>query len=326
MGKLALVVLAGVVFFLWPNDAYAWGPLAHLHFSQGALADLSAYSPALRFILTRFASEFLYGSLAADIIVGKNLARYEVHCHNWSVGFRVLDKAKGDAQKAFSLGFLSHLAVDTIAHNYYVPYKTVQGFKARASGHAYWELRYDQRLPKDLWQVARHVSQKHYRGHDEHLADCLSQSYVVPFTLSKSLFGGLLLGARLKKWQRMTEVIAGERDLFLGDEEVNECRRLAVGNIQDMLRQADQAMCVQADPTGERNLHMANLYRRQLKERTDLSEKMQNQVVVKSRHAFRSAIYGRLQMPELPDMQPVLANAAGNTLVLPHDEEPALIG
>jgi hypothetical protein len=301
MGKLALVILAGVGFFLWPSDAHAWGPLAHLHFSQGALADLSSCSPALRFILTRFASEFLYGSLAADIIVGKNLARYEVHCHNWNVGFGVLDKAKGDAQKAFSLGFLSHLAVDTIAHNYYVPYKTVQGFRARASGHAYWELRYDQKLPSDLWQMARHVSQSQYREHDEHLEECLSQSYVIPFSLSKSLFGGLLLAARLKKWQRMTEVIAGERDLFLGDEEVGECRKLAVGNISHMLREADQAKCVQADPTGERNLHMANLYRRQLKERTDLSERDQNTVVVGSRHAFRNSIYGRLRMPELPD-------------------------
>ena len=305
MGKLALVVIAGVAVFLWPNDAYAWGPLAHLHFSQGALGDLTQYSPALRFILTRFSSEFLYGSLAADIIVGKNLARYEVHCHNWTVGFGVLDKAKTDAQKAFSLGFLSHLAVDTVAHNYYVPYKTVQGFKARASGHAYWELRYDQKLPSDLWQVARQVSQAHYREHDDHLAECLSDSYVVPFTLSKSLFGGLLLGARLKKWQRMTQVIAGERDLFLGDEEVGECRNLAVGNIRDMLKQADGAQCVQADPTGARNLHVANLYRRELKTRNDLGEREQNQVVVQSRHAFRRGIYGRLQMPELPDAQRV---------------------
>ena len=103
----------------------------------------------------------------------------------------------------------------------------------------------------------------------------------------------------------MTQVIAGERDLFLGDEEVGECRNLAVGNIRDMLKQADGAQCVQADPTGARNLHVANLYRRELKTRNDLGEREQNQVVVQSRHAFRRGIYGRLQMPELPDAQRV---------------------
>jgi hypothetical protein len=291
-----------VVCFLWPHDAYAWGPLAHLNFSQGALSDLSMVSPALRMILSNFASEFLYGSLAADIIVGKNLARYEVHCHNWKIGFAVLDRAKTDAQKAFSLGFLSHLSVDTIAHNYYVPYKTVQGFKARASGHAYWELRYDQKLSPDLWKLARQVTQQQFREHDEHLEECLVNSYVIPFSISKTLFGSILLGARLKKWQKMTEVIAGERDLMLHDEEVGECRNLAVQNIRDMLKDGERAHCVQVDPTGERNLHMASKLKSSLKERRDLPEKAQDEIIRQVRPAFRNAIHGRLVLPHLPDM------------------------
>lgn len=298
---LSSAAVFGVCVFLFPSDAYAWGPLAHLQFSQGALADLSAVSPALRIMLTQFSSEFLYGSLAADIIVGKNLAKYEVHCHNWNIGFKVLDRARNDAQRAFSYGFLSHLSVDTIAHNYYVPYKTVQGFKVRASGHAYWELRYDQKLSPDLWKLARHVSQKQFREHDEHLEDVLSRSYVVPFTLSKTLFGSLLLAARLKKWQKMSEVIAGERDLMLHDEEVGECRKLAVGNIVDMLRHGDQARCVQIDPTGERNLHLAGLMRTKLKARNDLSGRQQNEIMQQVRPAFREGIYGRLKLPDLPE-------------------------
>lgn len=304
---LSTAALVAVAVLLWPSDAYAWGPLAHLNFSQGAVADLGALSPALRIVLSNFVSEFLYGSLAADIIVGKNLARYEVHCHNWNVGFGVLDRAKSDAQKAFSFGFLSHLAVDAIAHNYYVPYKTVQGYGVRASGHAYWELRYDQRLPADLWKLARHVSQKQFREHDEHLEECLSESYVIPFGLSKTLFGSLLLTARLKKWQRMSEVIAGEKNLMLHDEEIGECRNLAVGNIVDVLRSGPSAQCVHADPTGERNLHLASRLRNQLKKRGDLSHKDRDEVARKSRHAFRDAIYGRLRLPELPDGETLAA-------------------
>src|SRR6185503_4489544 len=115
---VAIGAALALVVVLWPSHAWAWGPLAHLDFSSGALTQLDVLSPAVRLLLSNFSSEFLYGSLAADIIVGKNLAKYSVHCHNWNVGFRVLDRARGDAQKAFSFGFLAHLAVDTVAHNY----------------------------------------------------------------------------------------------------------------------------------------------------------------------------------------------------------------
>jgi hypothetical protein len=300
LSALSASAVIGVLFVLWPSDAFAWGPLAHLNFSSSALSSLDGVSMALRALLGRYGSEFLYGSLAADIIVGKNLAKYAVHCHNWRVGFSVLDRAKTDAQRAFSYGFLAHLAVDTVAHNYYVPYKTVQGFRVRATGHAYWELRYDQRLPSDLWKVARHVTHSEYREHDEHLQECLSESYVIPFSVSKKMFGSLLLAARLKKWQRMSELVAGERDLSLQDEEVGECRRLAVEQILGMLRDGDNARCTQADPTGERNLHLANQLRLSLGRRNDLAPKEADEIVRRSRPAFKSAIHGRLALPELP--------------------------
>jgi hypothetical protein len=300
---ISLANVAGllcVAAVLWPSHAWAWGPLAHLDFSSGALSLAAAFSPATRLLLSQYASEFLYGSLAADIIVGKNLARYAVHCHNWTVGFRVLDRAKGDPQKAFSLGFLAHLSADTVAHNYYIPYKTVQGYAQRAAGHAYWELRYDQRLSSELWKVARHVSQAEFREHDEHLEECLSESYVVPFALSKKLFGGLLLAARLRKWQRMSEVLAAERDMSLQEEEVRECRKLAVAQITGMLRDGTDAACTAADPTGGRNLHVAADLRKRLRANRELPEREAREVVRSARPAFREAIFGRLTPPVVP--------------------------
>ncbi len=294
-------VVAALLFLLWPSDALAWGPLAHLNFSSGALESLPVFSTATRLILSNFSSEFLYGSLAADIIVGKNLSPYAVHCHNWNVGFQVLDRAKGDPQKAFSLGFLAHLAADTVAHNYYVPYKTVQSFRTRAAGHAYWELRYDQKLSPHLWKLARHVSQAAYREHDDHLEEVLAKSHIIPFSVSKKMFGSLLLAARLKRWQRMSEVVAREREMVLSDEEVRDCERLAIAQIVGMLKDGPKAECTTADPTGGRNLHMASVLRTRLKKRTDLMPRQAEEAVRLSRPAFRNAIHGRLTLPELPD-------------------------
>src|SRR5207248_1314490 len=72
---VAIGAALGLLVVLWPSHAWAWGPLAHLEFSGGALESLDLLSPAMRLLLSNFSSEFLYGSLAADIIVGKNLAR-----------------------------------------------------------------------------------------------------------------------------------------------------------------------------------------------------------------------------------------------------------
>src|SRR5262249_46167507 len=150
------------------------------------------------------------------------------------------------------------------------PYKTVQGFSTRGAGHAYWELRYDQRLSPDLWRLARHVTKANFREHDEHLQECLKESHVLPFALSKTLFGSLLLAARLKKWQRMSELLASNREQTLHDEEVRECRKLAVHQVLGMLRDGMDAECTRADPTGGRNLHLADTLRRSLKREGDL--------------------------------------------------------
>ena len=114
------------------------------------------------------------------------------------------------------------------------------------------------------------------------------------------MFGSLLLAARLKKWQKMSEVIAGERDQSLDDEEVGECRKLAVGQIVGMLRDETNAECTRADPTGGRNLHLANQLRVELKQRNDLCPKLADEVVRKARPAFKNAIYGRVSLPQLP--------------------------
>ncbi|AKU91661.1 zinc dependent phospholipase C family protein [Vulgatibacter incomptus] len=304
MKGFSVVLSFGVLLVLWPRDAWAWGPLTHLDFSGGALSQLGVLPSAMRILLAKCADDFLYGSLAADIIVGKNLARYAVHCHNWKVGWQVLDKARGEPQQAFALGFLAHLAADTVAHNYYVPYKTVQGHAFRRTGHAYWELRFDQKLGPDLWQTARRITRPSFRAHDEFLEDALAGSAVIPFGVSKRLFNQLLLAARMRKYQSMAAVVAAENEeLPLTDEEVRTARALAVEQILGMLADGERCRAAGADPTGGRNLHFALGLRQNLREGSRKGEISANdaaEVVRRTRPAFHAAIHGKLELPDLP--------------------------
>ena len=292
---VALVILA------WPSDAQAWGPLAHLNFSAQALASLGTIQPGLRQVLADFGDEFLYGSLAADIVVGKNMARYLYHCHNWRVGFNVFKQAKPGAEQAFALGFLAHLAADTVAHNYYVPYKTVASFHKANTRHAYWELRYDQRMDRDLSRLARQVSTRAIREHDAFLDRTLAGASVIPFGVSRQLFRSLLVSARMGRFHHVSRsVLARERNLVLEPDLVTETNGLALAAILGVLVEGERSEASRADATGARNIRLATDLRKQLKDRTahrHVLPRDAHEIAAETRASFLGAIHGKLVLP-----------------------------
>jgi hypothetical protein len=292
---------AALAILLWPSDALAWGPLAHLNFSAQALAALGPIPPALRGLLTEFADEFLYGSLAADIVVGKNLSRYLYHCHNWRVGFNVYRQAKPGGEQAFAIGFLAHLAADTVAHNYFVPYQTVRSFHRMSTRHAYWELRYDQRTNAGMARLARQISNGLSRGHDDLLRRTLSRSSVLPFGVSKRLFHSLMAAARHGGLRHLSRLaLSTERSLPLEADVVEETNRLAVEAILGALNEGERCRAATADATGARNIRMASDLRKRLWARAGtrrLSVADAHAIARETRESFRRAIHGKLVLP-----------------------------
>jgi hypothetical protein len=295
---LAAVAIAILVV---PTEALAWGPLAHLSFSTQALETIAVAQPSVRHVLQDFGNEFLYGSLAADIVVGKNMARYLYHCHNWRVGFNVFKHAKAGGEQAFALGFLSHLAADTIAHNYFVPFKTVASYHKRNAQHAYWELRFDQRMDRGLSGVAREVTTRAYRNHDHYLEQMLYGSSVLPFGVSKQLFRSLLASARFGRFHHVSRLaLARERNLVLEPDLVLETNGLAVEAIVGMLAEGERSKAARADATGARNIRIAQDLRKTLRDRTArrrIHPRDAHEIAAETRASFKAAIQGKLVLP-----------------------------
>jgi hypothetical protein len=296
--SLAAVAMAILVV---PTEALAWGPLAHLSFSSQALEALAVAQPSVRHLLQDFANEFLYGSLAADIVVGKNMARYLYHCHNWRVGFNVFKHAKAGGEQAFALGFLAHLAADTVAHNYFVPFKTVSSYHKRSTQHAYWELRFDQRMDRDFSRVAREVTTRAYRNHDDYLQSMLYGSSVIPFGVSKQLFRSLLASARIGRFHHVSRLaLARERNLILEPDLVVETNTLAVDGIVGLLSEMERSKAARADATGARNIRIAQDLRKALRKHTAsrrLPARDAHEIAGELRAAFKGAIQGKLVLP-----------------------------
>jgi hypothetical protein len=294
-------MLAGL-FLLLPAPAKAWGPAAHLDFSLIILSDLALLAPAVAALLKKFPDDFLYGSIAADITVGKNLSPYHLHCHNWQVGFSVLDLAEEDSTRAFAWGYLSHLAADVVAHNYFIPYKIVQHYARRRAPHAYWEVRFDTRIQRETWNVVKALSAHAFKAHDQHLRRILTAP-LFPFRINKQLFNSMVLFNHVVRWKRMVDAHARRSKMLLTEEEVEEMHRLSVEKVMDLLVHCQQANCLAADPTGHRNILIARDIRKRLRQ-LNLQGKLREPQDIGARYRplFREAIDSKLTLPSMTEM------------------------
>ncbi len=107
------------LIFIFSQDAFAWGPGAH--FSITSVIDLMKIGSTIAKICEKFYPQFLWGSIMADIIIGKNFSNWKQHPHNWEFIFSLFFKASNDYKKAFMIGYMTHLAQDIVAHNFMIP-------------------------------------------------------------------------------------------------------------------------------------------------------------------------------------------------------------
>ena len=190
----------------------------------------SAVLPAgLAALLTAYPQDFLYGCIAADITVGKKFTHYLQHCHRWGIGLKILKKAGTDRQRACAYGYLCHLAADTVAHNYYVPYKIIRSFATVTMKHAYWEMRFETFVDKDIWSLAREVCSADQQDNDKLLRSVVTTT-IFSFGTNKRIFNSIMLMSRLEKWQQVMQTLSDKSRYQLAEGDRDEYLQLAQGS------------------------------------------------------------------------------------------------
>jgi hypothetical protein len=249
---------------LLPDVVFAWGAGFHLQLGSTVLSNLNALKPTLAALLSAYPLDFLYGCIAADITIGKKFTNYLQHCHRWPIGLKILHHARSRAQEACAYGYLCHLAADTIAHNYYVPFKIMKSFASITMKHAYWEVRFERFVDKEVWEVGKTVSQEHYRTNDELLRSVLTDT-IFSFATNKRIFNSILLLSRLEKWQGMLKTVDATSRFALEEDDRLEYSSLSEDAVIDFLNSMEKSRYFLADPTGERSLATAETVRKNLR-------------------------------------------------------------
>ncbi len=261
---MAIMITALLLLLITPDHAFAWGAGFHLQLGSTVLNNLQALEPALATLLSEYPLDFLYGCIAADITIGKKFTSYLQHCHRWPIGLKILHSARSRKQEACANGYLAHLAADTVAHNYFVPYKIMRSFSSLTMKHAYWEIRFENFIDKEIWEIGKKVSMENYKANDELLRKVLSDT-IFSFGTNKRIFNSILLLTRLEKWQAMLRTVSDSSSYTLEATDRQEYTELSEDAVFDYLNNREKSRYFFADPTGERALATAEILRKNLR-------------------------------------------------------------
>lgn len=261
---MLLVLIIIFVTLLVPEQALAWGGGMHLQLGVSVLDNLSALSPDLAALLAANPRDFLYGCISADITLGKKFTHSLLNCHRWRIGQKVLQAARTDSERACAYGYLCHLAADVIAHNYFVPYKIMRSFASVTMKHAYWEMRFETFVAKEIWDAAQEVSRTDQRANDALMRRVLTNT-IFSFGTNKRIFDSIMLVSRLEKWQKVMQTLSNNSRYVLAESDRDEYLKLAEKAVYGFLQHPQDSELLLADPTGERALAMAEAVRKNLR-------------------------------------------------------------
>lgn len=228
-----------VIFFLLiPSLAFAWGPLTHIYLGS-EIYYLGSLLPVWVFnLLKKYRGDYLYGNLMADIILAKNLLPLKKNSHSWEVAFSLLESAKKSPEKAFSLGYISHLAADTVAHGIHTHRKHIE--------HTFIELRADSLIERKYWFQAIGIDRDIQYRNDKFLENSLDR-VIFSFKTNKRIFKGMLFLSGLNK-EKFGDFIDRNLLITVKKEDIKKLHEESLVRIIDVLRNGDRSAVLEKNP------------------------------------------------------------------------------
>jgi hypothetical protein len=258
-GGIALAVLLALM--LTPAVAHAWTPGTHIFLGEAVMRSLPLLPSSISELLAAFPYDFLYGSIAADTSIAKKYAAAGRHCHSWNVGFEIHNNAESEPLRAFGLGYLAHLAADSVAHNYFVPHQLTITSSTAALGHSYWESRFDMHIGERFSRTAKQLILRDHTHSDEHLDRILSPT-IFSTSTNRRIFRGMVYVADSESWQRIFHLVEEKSRWDLAEREVETYMARAFDYIIDLMTRLDHADVYKLDPAGTDALREAKKVRR----------------------------------------------------------------
>ncbi|MCC6405743.1 MAG: zinc dependent phospholipase C family protein [Planctomycetes bacterium] len=251
----------------------AWGPGNHLEFEARVHRRRRELLPArIADLIEAERPAWQYGHIAADIINFKAFGGHYNHCHRWTIVDSMLALARSPAEEAFVLGYLSHLAADTIAHNHFVPYHLARYARGHKLGHLYWEANADRFVAEDRWHAITVLKWDHRLARLDELVNSTVPRKALSMGTNKLIFNHVLLSSERKLWRRNIERFHPRKQLRLDGKFLDMFQRAAVERVALALRRDGRAKLAHVDTNGKQAQELALTLRSAIVERFGAGE------------------------------------------------------
>ncbi|MEM7519003.1 MAG: zinc dependent phospholipase C family protein, partial [Planctomycetota bacterium] len=194
---------------------------------------------------------FLYGNIAADIINFKAYGGPYNHCHRWTIIGEMREHADSEAEEAFLLGYLSHLAADTIAHNHFVPYHLARYARTKGLGHLYWEMSADRFIEDSRWSALGELRDDDDLNALDELVNRTVEKKALPMKTNKLIFNHVLLISHRDRWRAGMERLQPRRKVTLDPGFLCRFQDAAVERIRVALQWDGVERIEHIDPNGK---------------------------------------------------------------------------
>lgn len=192
---------------LFAADALAWGLTTHVYFAQLLAWAVPLIDPVLRRAVQRFPHRLAAGACLPDLaLVGTTAGtRAFDGSHRWETAHALLDAARDDESRACAVGAMSHLWVDIIAHNHFVP----------AHEHLWWNVPMLTHAAAE-WAMDRHIAHRHrlkpralLLRADDWLVDYVARNFECPPAVSRRAIRQLAAAECVLRHSRLPHALHG---------------------------------------------------------------------------------------------------------------------
>ncbi len=197
----------------------------------------AALPPSVYGLIRKFKQDYLYGNVMADVIFAKKYLPAEKNPHNWRVALEMLDDAAAEPERALVLGYMSHLAADTVAHS-----RLTNGKKNL--GHSIMELRAEGLIDRHYLMIAMSIDPAVQKRGDIFLKRAL-ESPIFSFKTNKRILKGAVLISALSN--------PGLPDLAFNQEDaglIEDLHEESLDRMLDVLQKGSFSKVLKKDPMG----------------------------------------------------------------------------
>jgi hypothetical protein len=246
-----------VIQLVCTNGAWAWGPAIHTAIACTILNDLSSILPAIASVIQSFPLEYIYGNMAADFFIGKGQKKKDGHSHNWETGQSILNEVRDEQEAAYAYGFLSHLAADIAAHNYFVPDLIHRIYTWKKMGHIYSEAVADRFMGPVYIHMAREVLSTEGLDCDRLLKSAVKLN-IYGLKAKKRIFTQTVkISDYLYCFPQVPSITRNSRYMISPDY-LDIMTGLSYRLVKHVLSHPDTSPCLAYDPIGSRNISLAS--------------------------------------------------------------------